>query len=1042
MNKIFKFFAERHLLATIFTLGIIIAGLITLFGIQKDLFPRVKLNNIFITTTYPGASPEDVELNVTNKIESELKAVNSIKKITSISVEDMSFITIQCDDNLNDYQIDKVLQDARDSINRINNLPRGVREKITIERLKESQFPILNIGISGETNYRKLRKISKDLEKLLKSNISGIAQIDKFGYKEKQVRINLNAEKLDLYKIPIIEVMEAISKRNIRETAGSIESYTSQKDIVTLAQFNHVEDVNDVIIRSTFEGHNVKVKDLAKIEDDFKKDEVIPRVNGKEVILFQIKKKENADIVKTIEKIKNLLEKEKAHLPKSIKIIYSDDYSRYVKASFDVVLNNGLAGFILVIIILTIFLSFRVSIWVALGIPVSLLGTIALLPAFNVTLDVITLAAMILVLGIIVDDAIVISESIFQEWEKGEKPINAAIKGLKKVFWPVVTTVASTLLAFLPMFLIPGDTGKYIFVIPLVICLSLIISLVEGVIALPAHISHDLKKTSKKNIKIENSWVKKIIDKIILSYRKLLSLVLKHRYKYITSFTLLFFFCIGISSTMKIKLFPTEGAEEFAIYMKTPIGTPLKTTSLYVKKVEKIVSGLPQNELSSYTTLVGNQEESLNQENIASIRVNLTPHSKRARNANEIVEVLRNKSSYLVKNNIFEQINFNVDDSGPNPEKPISLNILGENNKIRKKLADDIIAFLGKTQGVKDISRNDKIGKRQIEIKIDYEKLARYQLTVADIADTLRIIYDGEIVTKMQQGNEEVKFKITFVEKQRSDPKYLLNFKIPNNDGSLIPIKNFATTKIKPGPANYYHINSERAINIQARNNPEIISPEEVITKITDNFNLKKSYPGMRFLVEGEAKRNEESLGDLGQAFTLAIIGIYFLLILLFNSATQPLIVLIAIPFGFCGVILIFFLHGQPWSFMGFLGAIGLTGVVVNDSLVMVDHLNRLTKKKLSSISLLQVIANGASQRFRAIIMTTVSTAAGLIPLAYEIGGSDPFNVPMALALGWGLLLATPLTLFLIPCLYMVGKDFETIKHRLFKKIASISKNK
>ncbi len=740
------------------------------------------------------------------------------------------------------------------------------------------------------------------------------------------------------------------------------------------------------------------------------------------MITLSINKKESADIITTVNKIRSFMKSKNNGLSDDIEIYYSSDLSRYVKASFDVVFYNGLAGFILVIIVLTLFLNFRTSLWVAMGIPVSLLGAIAMLPLFDVTLDVITLTGLILVLGIVVDDAIIVAETIYSRWENGDSPVDAVVNGLKEVFFPVLTTIFTTFLAFLPMFLIPGDLGKFIFVIPLIIILTLSISLIEVIVSLPAHVIHGFDK-SKRSDNSGRKWFMKVKAR----YEVFMIKALNHRYKIVSGFVVILIGSILYASTMSFNAFPSEGAEEFAIYMETPRGTTLKDTSKQVKAIEKSLEKIPKNEIATYTTVIGTQLGELEESNLAMISVDLAPFSERDRTADQIAGELRELTKNLKG---FEKLRFDVNESGPSPDKPISLKIIGANDKLRIKLANDIEKYFKEINGVVGVSRDDPKGKQQVEIIFNFKKLASYGLTVADVAQTVRLAYDGEVATRVQYGHEEVDFKVQIIKSTRKNISYLKNLVVPNNVGRLIKLGSVARLKIGPGPSNFKHQNRERAINIQANVILGKINAADVPNMVLAKFDISKNYPGITLKIEGEAKKQKESMGNSAKTFVIAIIGIYFLLVLLFNSLKQPFLVLAAVPFGMVGVIIIFALHNEPFSFMALLGIIGLSGVVVNDSLVLVDHLNRKIKNR-GEKAMLEVIASGSADRLRAILMTTITTAAGLLPLAYGIGGEDPTTAPMALALGWGLIFATPLTLVLLPSLYAIGDDVKKFK---FKK--------
>jgi len=1017
MKTFFGFFAKRNLLAYLITLLFIILGISTLLTIKRDAFPEVQFGEVIITTSYPGASPEDVELKVTNEIEKELKEVTGIKRYSSLSMENVSFIHIVIEPNEKDQ--DKVVREIREATSRVTDLPSEVTESPLVSELTTSVFPMVELGITGNLPYRELREIAKRFEKKLE-NVPGVSKVERFGYLAREIKIEVSPKEMNKHEVTLGRIIEAIKNRNVRATGGSFESYTSEKNIVTLAQFREPFEVKDVIVRTTFSGPLIKIKDLAIVTDGFEEEKVMSRVNGQSAISFVAYKSEPADIIRTVGLINNLVKDEQQYLPKGVTLITSDDRSTHVRKSFSIVMTNGAIGLALVFVVLAIFLNFRLAFWVALGIPVTVLGVIFLLPVFDSYLDTITLTAMVIVLGIVVDDAIIISENIYQKYEQGLSPEDAAIEGITGVFKPVVTTVLTTVVVFTPLFFMPGMLGKFVYVIPLVITLALFISLIESSLALPAHLVHGLKK--RKRTQDSGVSTSSVFDSLRTKYKKIVYAFLHFRYLLI----LLFFLVLGGAlfyayKYMDFVLFPSSTADRFIILIETPPGTSLKATSDKASEIEKLVSQLDKEELDSFLLRVGTFGDigSSERENNAALLVALTPFSGRERVADEIVEELRAKTDQLKG---FQRIRYQIDAGGPPVGKPIMVRVVGSDEKLRNKLAADLVTFIESIEGTKDLDRNDKAGKQQVEIKLKYDKLARLGISVADVAQSVRIAYDGEVVTNVRYGNEDVDFRVIFQEQVRKTPEDLKELTLPNKNGRLTPLHQVATFKSGIGPSNLNHYKGERSITVTGDVDKEVTTPLKVSAAIKEHFDLHRDYPGMQLLVGGEAEESEQSMNDLFAILGIAALGIYFLLILLFNSLWQPLLVMIAIPFGVIGVIVGFSLHNEALGFLAMTGVIGLAGVVVNDSLVLVNHINEL-KQTNPEKNIKELVAQGTSNRLRAIVLTTVSTVVGLLPLAYGIGGSDPYMSPMALALGWGLLFATPLTLILLPCLYVIGND-------------------
>ncbi|UCH10791.1 MAG: efflux RND transporter permease subunit [Fidelibacterota bacterium] len=1019
MKGFFRFFAQRHILANLITLMTILLGLSTLASIKRDIYPSVVVGIMSITTTYPGASPEDVELNVTNKIEGELKNVTGIERVVSVSMENVSLINAFIDIDVSDEE--KVKSEIREAVNRVTDLPAEVTEAPQVVDMRQ-MTPVIEVGISSELPYRELREQARLLEKKLKS-VSGVSHLTSYGYRAREVRVQVSPDALSRYQIPMREIIAAIRARNIRGTTGTFESYTSEKNLVTLAQFRDAQEVGDVIVRSTFDGPVIRVKDLAVISDDFADEKMLSRMNGQAAISFIVWPRENADVIRTSDAVKAMVEQERERLSEGVEIHYATDMSRTIRNSFNVVLRNGLVGLVLVCLLLTVFLNLRTAFWVALGIPVTLLGLIFLLPLFGSYLDTITLAGMILVIGIIVDDAIIIAENISKRRELGDEPLDAAVTGLYEVYRPVVTTVLTTLVVFAPMFFMPGVFGKYVVVIPLAISLALIISLVEATAALPAHLIPRHGRGPRKTA--SRRWFNALRER----YREILPQFLRFRYPLVGLSILLLMGTLWYAGRyMKFIMFPADLADQFGVIVELPTGTSLRATADKVRDIEALLEDLPEEEMTSYVTRIGsiNLFEAVS-ENYAAIMVNLSHFSERSRNADQIVEGLRKQTDELAG---FEQILYTINTGGPPVGKPISIRIVGSDDARRAALADTVERFLAAIEGVKDIARDDELGKDQVEIQIDYDQLSRLGLTVADVAQNVRIAYDGEVVTSVRYGEEDVDFRVMIAEAARQELDYLTELRIPNREGRLIPLREVAILQIGPGQADFRHFDGERTVTVEADVDQAITTPVEATQAVFDHFNLDDDWPGLRFLVGGEVFETEESVAGLLRTMILAVIGVYFLLVLLFNSLTQPVLVMIAIPFGIIGVIVAFALHGDPLTFTAMLGIIGLSGVVVNDSLVLVNHINDL-KRKRREASIKDLVAEGTVDRLRAVIMTTLTTVVGLLPLAYGLGGTDAFMAPMAMAMGWGLFFATPLTLVLVPCLYMIGQDI----HRLVKRV-------
>ena len=628
----------------------------------------------------------------------------------------------------------------------------------------------------------------------------------------------------------------------------------------------------------------------------------------------------------------------------------------------------------------------------------------------------------------------------------GKAPLDAAVDGTYTVFKPVLTTIATTALAFVPMFFMTGSLGDFIFVIPLVVVIALTISLIDTLFIMPAHLIGGVKEGDKAVLLKKSQWFIRFQEQ----FGSALSLFLRTRYAVVAVFVALIISAFWYAARyMDFVLFPTQSADEFYILAELPSGSSLEHTAEKIQEVEAIVSSLPggrgsgltsaKRELDSYITRVGTHGQfNLGEnENWALMGVYLTAFAQRERNADEIVEDLRKQTNQLKD---FTKFTYIIDSGGPPVGRPVELRVVGSDDEQRKALADLVVRRLKAIEGVQDIERDDKTGKEQIKIDLDYIRLAEQGLSVADVSRNVRLAYDGEIVTSVRYGDEDVDFRVILEEKARGSAEVLGNLIIPNRDGRFVKLKDVADFSVDPGPSNFYHYDNERSITVSANIEKGKTTPLLVTRAVLDNIDLDQDWPGLRIVTGGETEETQKSMGSLVVAFAAAAVGIYLVLLLLFNSMTQPIIVMFAVPFGLIGVIFAFALHGQSLGFLAMLGVIGLTGIVVNDSLILVNLANRLRDEKHDTPSS-DIIVTAAKHRLRPILLTSVTTVAGLLPMAYGIGGSDPFSAPMALAMGYGILFATPLTLVLLPCLLLIQRDVGMLAKKVSGRLFGLKRN-
>jgi multidrug efflux pump subunit AcrB len=743
-------------------------------------------------------------------------------------------------------------------------------------------------------------------------------------------------------------------------------------------------------------------------------------VNGTKGFILRIRKQAHADVITTVDLVKDKVLDLKTKYPTSLKVFYSSDESKHVRNRLNIVTNNGLIGLLLVLIILGLFLSFKVAFWVSISLPVSLLGTVALLGATGETINLVSLAAMILVLGIVVDDSIVVAESIHHYKQLGKDRHQSVVRGFKRVIAPVITTILTTILAFSSMFLMGGTMGKFIYVIPLVVIFALTLSFLEVSLALPAHLASSDEKIKGK------TWFTHIED----WFEGFLTEVLKWRYGVVVIFSLVLIGSLYFAKTqMKYVQFPAVGADSISARLQMPVGTSLERTKSISKQVEKMIIEVVGEDLDSLTNNVGHYFT-----HVAKFSIELVPSSTRVQTPKTLLTQLKARIKDIKS---AKKLKFSIARPGPPQGEDVEINLVGSDNIQRQNAADALEKILLSIDGIDNIERDDEPGKTRIEVVIDFEKMARLDVDFSAVNDYLKAAFTGINVTNVRYGDDDVDFRIYLGGDQQSED-FLALLKINNRQGRPIPLKQFVSLQKIKGEPNFNHFNGQRSVVLSGSVDDEITTSGVVISQALKRLDLGSKYPTIRVTSEGGDKDTKKSMDGFKKAFVMAIFAIFLLLTLLFNSYSQPMLVLIAVPFSIVGVIWAFFLHGETLSFFAVLGTLALVGVIVNDSLVMVAHLNYLKAKFASTMSVYEWVVQGAKNRLRAVVLTTLTTLAGVMPLAYGIGGTDFILQPMALSLGYGLLFGTLMTLILLPCLYLINHEFVNWVKKLWGNAISL----
>ena len=1022
MNSLINFFLQRSMLVKLMFLSVFAFGVNKMLTIQKEGFPSVDLNKVTVNTLYRGASAEDVELNVTTKLEEEIREVNGLYEVTSTSRENVSAIVIQADEDANTEELTVIVNDIKQAVDQTQDLPLDLDELPVVDVISTSDRPIISINLFGE--HAKLREILPVYERAIEA-LPGVAGVDKIGFYDREIHIEINPNKARQFRISLSEVLSAIQSRNIRTTGGTLESYLNEQTVISLNKFNNPREVEDVILRANISGQVVRVKDIASVTLREKDENFVVRNEGKPGMNLVIRKKKTADIIKTLDGVKAFMENKS--LPQGIGYSYSNDQSARTRLRLQVLGGNALLGFILVTAILMLALNRQAALWTAMSVPFSLFGSFILLPYFGVTINAISLAGFVLVLGLLVDDAIVVAEKVTHYREKGLSAKEAALKGTTAMWRPVTVASITTILAFSPMFSIGGMPGKFAWAIPAVVIVALLVSLFECFFLLPHHLSSD-EKHGKSAAKSKAGW----IIKLEYYYAKVVEELLHRRYLVLVVMILILFSSVFlVKSSMKFQIFPQDGVETFYIKLEMQRGASLAATEQRLKQLEEHLKQIPGNELESYATRVGtlSTDPSINRgehSHWGVISIFLTGEARRVRSADEIISALR--QSIKVNNN--EKLIFDKKRVGPAIGKPAEIRISSNNDELRNKTANEIITFLKNTSGVLDVETDNKPGKDQLIVNIDYKKLAEVGLKVKDVSDALRVTYDGMLVSSTTNVDETIEYRVIVGPEYRNSEDMLFKIPVKNNRGKVMNLSDVLSLTHGRGPLEFKHVNGVRTETISADLNPAVISPAIIKQKVKEKFaaNWQKQ-AGLKVAFAGEAREQQKIFGGFLTAGIIALVSIYIVVSLLLNSLGQSFIVMSVIPFAIIGVVWSFYFHGMPLSFFSTMGMLGLIGVVVNDTIIMVTEVNRELALNHNA-NLVRTVVSGAKDRLRPVLLTTFTTVAGLLPTAYGIGGKDGLIMPLTMSMAYGLMFATIITLVLTPALLIIGHDIAYVRGR------------
>ncbi len=1029
-----KWMANNHVAANLLMMIFIIGGLVMSFSIKQEVFPEIDLDIVQVSVAYPGAGPEEVEDGIILKIEENLSSITGIKELRSIASEGFGLVNAEI---LEGEDIDIILQDIKAEIDRITTFPEDSEKPVVTKIANRTE--VVSLIVYGDVPERSLREQAEAIRDELLA-MPEITQIDLRSVRPYEISIEVKEEALQRYGLTLDQIAERIRQASVDLPGGAIKSLGGEVLIRTKEKRYKGLGYADITVLEQIDGTEVKVSDIAEVRDDFQETDEFARLDGLPAAMIAVYRVGDQKPLKISNIVKDFVELKSSSLPDSISLAVWNDFSDIYRSRLNLLLKNAFLGLIFIFLILGLFLQIRLATWVMLGIPISFLGALLMMPSLDVSINMLSLFAFILALGIVVDDAIVVGENVYTHRAMKKPYITAAIDGTIEVGRPVIFSVLTTVAAFLPLMFVSGVMGKFIRVIPFVVIPILIVSLVESLLILPAHLSlgkpvHSSQGVSGFITRIREKFGSRLEHFVGGPYKNFLSLCTEYRYTTLATAIAILLIIAGIvgGGIIKFRFMPEIDSDLITATIKMPIGTPVEETEkvqdIIVKKAQEVAKEYDkktpqgQNILRYIYSTMGSSilaspmgSSSSSGTHISNIALLLAQAEKRDVTSSEIARAWREAVGDIPGADSITFVSSLVGFG-----KNVDIRLAHDDFDVLTNAVSRIKNALSAYPGVSDIDDTFTKGKRELKIKLKPEART-LGITEADLGRQIRSAFYGAEALRLQRGRNEVKVMVRYPEEDRKSLGDLESMRIRTQNGGEIPFSQAAFVEEGRGFSEINRTDRKRVINITASVDSKISNAEEIVLDMQTTVlnKLKADYPGLTYDLEGEEKERKESLGSMGQGFLLALLLIYTLLAIPFRSYLQPFIIMSAIPFGFVGAVLGHLIMGFDLSMLSIFGIVALTGVVVNDSLLLINFIN---EKRREGIELQQAVTQAAQRRFRPIVLTSLTTSLGLTPIILEKSMQAQFLIPMAVSLGFGILFATFITLLIIPSLYLILED-------------------
>ena len=1048
MKGAIGWFARNGVAANLLMVVILAAGLFSLKSLRLEVFPEISARIISITVPYLGAAPEEVEEAICQRIEERLQDLEGVKKVRSVAAEGVGTVTVEL---LSGSDVREALDDVKARVDAIDSFPEETEKPVIQELIVKSQ--VINVAIFGNASEKTLKRLAEQVRDDLLA-IPGITQVQLAAARPYEISVEVSEEDLQRHSLTFDEVARAVRRSSLDLPGGSIRTEGGEVLLRATGQAYRGRDFEQLVLRTEADGTRLLLGDVATVVDGFAETDQTARFDGAPAVLVQVYRVGEQSALDVADKVKAYVAEAQPRMPGDVRLTTWQDYTTVLRSRLDLMVRNGRAGLILVFLVLALFLKLRLAGWVALGIPVSFLGAVWLMPLMDVSVNLISLFAFIIVLGIVVDDAIVVGENVFRHLEMGKEPLRAAVDGAREVGLPVTFSVLTTIAAFTPLIFVQGNTGQIMRLIPMIVIATLMFSLVESLFVLPAHLAHTRTRPGEGSTagvmgawrRFQRGFSRRLLGFVEGVYVPALEVCLRWRYSFVAAGLVLLMMTTGLvaGGWIRFTFFPPVEADNVAAFLAMPPGTPAEVTARSVRLVEEKALELhrqleeegEEGVFRHVLTSVGEQPfrqsqaqgggrlvEGFSASHLGEVTVELSPAEGRTITSPEIANRWREMVGEIpdARDLTFTSSLFSAGEA-------INVQLSSPDLANLQTVAETVKERLREYPGVFDVADSFEAGKREMKVQVTPEAQA-LGITLADLARQVRQAFFGEEAQRIQRGRDEVKVMVRYPEGERRSLGNLEQMRVRSPAGGEVPFSVAGTVEPGRGYATINRVDQRRTVNVTADVDTDKANANQIIADLRDRVlpEVLANHPRVRYTFEGQQQEQRETLASVIRGFFFALLVIYVLLAIPFESYLQPAIIMLAIPFGIIGAVWGHVLVGLDLTLLSGFGIVALTGVVVNDSLVMVDFINRRYRERGS---LLEALRQAGAERFRPIVLTSLTTFVGLLPLLLERSLQAQFLIPMAVSLAFGVLFATVITLLLVPVTYTILEDFKGLFRR------------